>query len=469
MGNKIYKTIYLDLQQKIKKGLLKSGDLLPSTRELAKDFKCHRFTVMKVCQDLIAEGWIESTERTRYKISAKIPITTSKPPKKTEPCSNSQFILPPVKPVNLEKMKYPIEFWGGQPDLRLFPKDEFRRVLSNALKKVKPEQLNYGATIGLNSCLNEVADYLRKSRNLIDKDFIITNGSQEALHLTCQTFIKPGDKIAVERKGYVPAWRLFESLGAKLIPIAVDAEGLNTDDLEDKIKHHHVKMIYVTPLHQYPTTVTLSPRRRQTLVQLAEKHLIPVLEDDYDHEFHYIRPPPPPLSSETTMGIYICSFSKVLFPGARLGVIGCDPKIVENISIQKFITSRQTDCLSQIGLSAWIRDGGFERHLRRMRRIYQTRFDFMQNQLSEIQRYSKIEWQKPTGGMSIWLNTFKDTKIISDHAKKDGVLFQHEAELDFLQKKGTHLRIGFAGVNEKEIETGFKTLKKILKKANIHS
>lgn len=458
----VYQKVYSDTVAKIKNGLLKSGDLLPSTRELAKTYRCHRLSVMKVCQDLIAEGWIESSERSRYRISSKIPIISSQTVRKTIATKDLSQKAKPLPSFDLERTRYRIEFWGGQPDLRLFPTDEFRRILSTALKKAKPDQLNYGLTIGLNSCLKEVSDYLRKSRSLLEKEFIMTNGSQEALLLIAQAFIKPGDKIAIERKGYPPAWRLFESLGAKLIPIEVDSEGINTDDLHEKIKKHDIKMIYVTPLHQYPTTVTLSPRRRQSLIQIAERNLIPILEDDYDHEFHYIGPPPSPLSSETSMGIYVCSFSKVLFPGARLGAIGCHPNIINQLSYQKYIISRQTDCLSQLGLSAWIRDGGFERHLRKMRRVYENRYNFMQDRLQELQSESKIEWQIPTGGMSIWVNLKKDSKKIADLAKKQSIFFQHESDMDYLKSTGTHLRIGFAGVNEKEITEGLGILKKII-------
>lgn len=462
MSKTIYKTVYTNTIAKIKEGLLRTGDALPSTREMAKNYKCHRLTVMNVFQDLIAEGWIETSERSRYRVSAKIPITASEDPVKTKSGKDLSKKAKKVPPIDLEKNRYALEFWGGQPDLRLFPTDEFRRVLSQALKRTKPDQLNYGMTIGLHSCLKEVSDYLRKSRNLLNKEFIITNGSQEAILLIAQTFIKPGDKIAIERKGYPPAWKLFESLGAELISIEVDEEGLNTEDLDEKLMLHKIKLIYVTPLHQYPTTITMSPRRRQRLIELAEKHLIPILEDDYDHEFHYAGPPPPPLSTETQMGLYVCSFSKVLFPGARLGVIACDANILQNLSYQKFIISRQTDCLAQIGLSAWIRDGGFERHLRKMCRTYENRFRHMQEKLLSMQPETGIEWNTPTGGMSIWVNLNRDSKQIADLAKKKGVLFQHESSMDAQNAKGTHLRIGFAGVNEKEISQGLGVLQSLL-------
>ena len=206
----------------------------------------------------------------------------------------------------------------------------------------------------------------------------------------------------------------------------------------------------------------MSPRRRQSLIQICEQNAIPILEDDYDHEFHYIGPPPPPLSTETKMGIYVCSFSKVLFPGARLGVIACDNQTIKNLSYQKYLISRQTDCLAQIGLGAWIKEGGFEKHLRKMRRIYESRYYFMEDQLQKLKSSCEISWISPTGGMSIWVNLHKDSKKISDLAKKKSVFFQNENDMDYLDSRGTYLRIGFASVNEIEIVEGIEVLKSLI-------
>lgn len=451
--------IYDHFVNHIKDGVLQSGETLPSTRELAKLFKCHRFTAMTAIQTLVAEGWVESTEKSRYRVSVKVPVTSSKSALKNSQ-KPAQFNIARAKPDSFtERERFRLEFWGGQPDLRLFPKDEFRKILSSTLEKAKPDLLNYGHMDGLDIAKKEISGYLRRTRNLLDKEFMITNGSQEALHLIAQVLIEPGDAIAVEAKGYPPAWRLFESLGAKIIPIDVDGEGLDTDQLEKQIALKKIKMIYTTPLHQYPTTVSLSPRRRQALIQLCEKYQIPILEDDYDYEFHYAGPPPAPLSQETSYGIYICSFSKVLFPGARLGVIACDEQLKEHLVFQKYLVSRQTDCLSQLALAAWLKDGGFEKHLRRMRRTYEKRFLHLQNHLLNLQNKFDLTFHSPTGGMSIWTNFNQDSTAIAAKAKKQDVFFQDELSMDYRKKTGTHLRIGFAGVTENEIDQGMDVLK----------
>lgn len=456
--------LYQDFIEKIKTRVFKAGEMLPSTRDLAKLHRCHRFTIMDVCQDLAAEGWLISTGKKRYVISDKIPITFSQQSDRAlKRKKMTVTVTNPGGDIGAEKAKHRLEFWGGQPDLKLFPKDEFRRTLSAALKRSPPGQLEYGLIAGLPSALAEFKEYMRKTRQITDRDLIVTNGSQEALYIAAKVFVKPGDKIAVERKGYPPAWKIFESLGAELIPIEVDEEGIDTASLEKIASKHKIKLIYVTPLHHYPTTVSLSPRRRQALIQLSEKNGIPILEDDYDYEFHYTLVPPPPLVTETPNAIYICSFSKVLFPGIRIGLICCDQELSDHLSYQKYLISRQTDSLSQIAVSAWMRDGGFEKHLRRMRSIYESRYNFMLQELEKIKKNKNISWREPNGGMSIWVNLNQNSRQVAENAAAKGIMFQYEQQMDYLQKAGSHLRIGFAGVNEGQIKEGLGALAQLIK------
>jgi GntR family transcriptional regulator/MocR family aminotransferase len=456
--------IYSSILSQIKSGVLLTGEILPSTRELAKRHHCHRFTVMKAFQDLGAEGWVEVTEKSRYRVSKKIPMIGSIRSDAAKVTHDLSKVIPPSPKFDLERERFQIEFWGGQPDLRLFPKAEFQRTLSSALRRSKADLLNYGMTDGLPQCLKVTAKYFRRSRNLLDKEFVMTNGSQEALLLCCQTFAKAGDFVIVEKKGYPPAWRLFESLGLKIIPIDVDGEGLDTNQLETVLLKRKVKFIYVTPLHQYPTTVSLSPRRRQHLLKLSDDYSIPILEDDYDHEFHYTAQPPPPISCDTDLGVYISSFSKILFPGIRLGAIGCHREIKEHICYHKYLVSRQTDSLSQIAFAAWVADGGFERHLGRMRRTYEKRYEFMLKELQKLAERTNINWVNPNGGMSIWVNLNRDSETIAKQAREKSVLFQFEKTMDYKGDKGSHLRIGFAGVDENQITEGLAVLGKLLTK-----
>ncbi len=462
MKNKKYLKVYEYYLEKIQDHSLRSGDTIPSTRELSKRFQCHRFTIMNALQMLKAEGWLVSDQRKSYKVSEKIPIFASVGEAKKDAKELKINSKPLGESFELERAKFKIAFWGGQPDIALFPKDELRKTLGYAFKKAKDEDLSYGNVTGLDIFKKQVAEYLRRARNITGKEMIVTNGSQEAIYVIAKIFLQPGDRVIVERKGYPAAWRIFESLGVAIIPVDVDQEGLKTEGLESLIKKHSIKMIYLTPLHQYPTTVTLSPKRRSEVIKQAEKWGIPILEDDYDHEFHYTSPPPVPMVTQSNHVIYVNSFSKIFVPGARLGVILCAPNLLKPLAQQKYIVSHQTDSFTQITLSQWMKEGGFERHLRRMSRIYYKRYLLMIDLLEKIKSKHEVEFEKPNGGMSIWVNFFQDSQKISERCQKQGVFFQFEKSMDYLESAGTHLRIGFAGVNESQMEKGFAVLKDCL-------
>lgn len=456
---RIHDTFLAALQQ----GVLKPGERLPSTRDLAKTYRCHRLTVMNALQTLVAEGWLDSREKAHYFVSEKTPITASLKEKARKTQKPEFRITRPALSLVEEKKRHRVEFWGGQPDLRLFPKEEFRKILSEAMKHTKPEQLNYGRIEGLDVFRKQLDEYFRRSRGITDRQYLVTNGSQEGIFLIAQAFLKPGDSVAVEGKGYPPVWRILESLGVRLIPISVDEEGMNTEELEKAVRQMKVRLIYTTPLHQYPTTVTLSPRRRQELIQIAEKYKVPILEDDYDHEFHFLSPPPAPLATQTPYAIYIASFSKIMFPGARLGVVACHDDLLPVLASQKLILSRQTDSLNQLALTHWMKEGGFERHLRRITRTYEKRFLTMNEELIRLAQNHDIQWQQPSGGMSYWVNLNTNSRKVAEEAARNDMFFQNEKAVDFHGRDGTHLRIGFACVNESEIKQGFTLLNKVLR------
>lgn len=463
-GKPKYARIYQTFLSAIQQGVLKPGEVIPSTRELAKTYACHRLTVMNALQALVAEGWLEAQEKSHYFVSEKTPITGSVREKKASQKTPKFATRKTSFSLAERRAKFKIAFWGGHPDLHLFPKDEFRLMMSEALRRAKPDQLNYGSIEGLDVFRTQVAEYFRRTRSIVDRSYIITNGSQEGIYLIAQALLQPGDEVAMEAKGYPPVWSLFENLGFKIVPIPVDEEGLNTEVLAKEMASKKIKMIYVTPLHQYPTTVTMSPRRRQHLLQLAEKYQTPVLEDDYDHEFHYLSPPPAPLATQSPYAIYIASFSKNLFPGARLGVIACHETLYDALAEQKFLVSRQTDTLSQLALALWMKDGGFERHLRRMTRIYEKRFMLMQEELEKLKTHHDISYRVPNGGMSFWVNLNASSRQVAAEAARREIFFQEESSVDYHKKDGTHFRIGFAGVNENEIRTGLNILGQILKR-----
>ena len=277
---------------------------------------------MAALSELVAEGWIIARERKGYQICETLPDTffqvkVSSPktlegqtfPWRLNPTLEDHYSLDHAPAV-----KYP--FKSGSPDLRTFPYSELKTIYSDVLRHPKGSFFEYGDPSGHPALLKQLTEYLRRTRNLVGKTLITTHGSQEGIFLVAHLLLRPQDRVAVESLGYRPAWNAFRSTGAELVPIATEADGMNIEALERVLEQKKIHLIYTTPLHQYPTTHTLSIPKRLKLYELAARYKVPILEDDYDHEFHYDCQPLPPLASDDPhhLVLYISTFSKVLFP-----------------------------------------------------------------------------------------------------------------------------------------------------------
>lgn len=459
------------LRLSIRQGKIKPSERLPSSRDLAEQLSMHRQTVMRALSELESEGWIQSFEKRFYMVNETLPDTylTPKAEKNVQAEKTSQgqavrFARPIELTIPPVAFDYKYSFPSGFPDLRLFPMKDFKSHLYDALK-VK-NILTYGDPLGHPLLVEEIESYLRRVRSISARKIVVTNGSQEAIFLLAQALIRPGDKVAVEALGYPPARAAMEFSGSELVGIDVDEEGLCVDDLEEKLKHHKIRMIYVTPLHQYPTTVTLSASRRLKLYELALKHGMYIIEDDYDHEFHFVGQPVAPLASFDPAGIvlYVSTFSKVLFPSARVGFMSVPEKIAEEVSRLKRISSRQNENILQVSIALWMKSGGFEKHLRKMRRIYAERCEQFIADLEEHRKGIDIEWTKPDGGMALWLNLGVNSTRLAQNLKGHSIMLLPESHYRLDQKAGTHARMGFTGFTPKENQLALNKLFAQLKK-----
>lgn len=460
----MFKRIAEAIRNSIRSGNLQPGDTLPSTRELATRFKVHRHTVMNAVGELIAEGWIETHTRMKYRITSTLPSTFLKAKASlhamplVEPYV-AEIQRPIVHPARVAPDKIKHQFPSGMPDLRLFPSQELKSYLYDALGTSK--NLSYGDPCGHPRLIEQIQIYLRHVRNITGREIVITNGSQEAIFMLAQLLIAPGETVAVEALGYPPAMAALKFAGARLVPIPVDVEGIDVNYLERTLKTKKIRMIYLTPLHQYPTTVTLSASRRLKLYELACKHGILILEDDYDHEFHYDSQPVAPLASfdPAQLVLYVSTFSKVLYPSARIGFMAIPQYMAEHVSRLKRISSRQNENLLQDAVGRWMQSGGFERHLRRMRRVYEQRRNGLVANLTDLKRHSpNLEWNSPEGGMALWLNVGRDTNQLAQAAATRGVYVTPESWYRVDQKPGDHLRLGFSGQSLEENAKALKAL-----------
>lgn len=461
----------------IRQGQLAAGDKLPSVKLISEDLGLNRHTVMKSFAELVAEGWIESIQRVGYKVVSNLPIEKSKSQALCNVADSSSHIdfrfvrlgsALPTHPAN----DFEYNFSGGQPDLGLFPFDEFKRCMSEVLSRPNAAQLSYGQSAGTPELITQVKTYLRKSRGITERDVVITNGSQEALFIVAQLLLQTGDKVAVEELGYPPALSAFSSTGAELVGVRQDAKGMCSDDLEVQILKGNIRLIYLTPLHQYPTMVTLTVSRRMAIYQLAAQHKIPIVEDDYDHEFHYRCQPLAPMATEdpAQLIIYLSTFSKIMFPGARIGIMAVSKAMAKAVTEYRLLICHKSNVLMQAALAKWMENGGFERHLRRTTRVNLQRRD---HAVSVMKKYDCFEFDIPDGGMALWIklkhaakhgaDVYQYTPSAERLAKKCqqmGIYIQHGKQYQLNKKydRDCFIRIGFAGMSANKFADGIKLL-----------
>jgi GntR family transcriptional regulator/MocR family aminotransferase len=286
-------------------------------------------------------------------------------------------------------------------------------------------------------------------------DVLVTRGSQMALDLVARTLLAPGDVVAVEALGYPPAWAALSSTGARLVAVPVDAEGIDVGALERLVRRRRVRAVYVAPHHQYPTTVTLTAARRLALYELARRERFAIIEDDYDHEFHYEWRPVLPMASADPHGlvVYVGTLSKILAPGLRLGYLVAPRRVLEQATLHRLHVDRQGDHALEHAIAELCEDGELGRHTRRMRRVYQQRRDVLIAALGQ-KLGEALAFSTPSGGMALWAEVAGgiDVDAWALRARQRGLIVHPGRHFAFDEKSRPALRLGFAALDEREIE-----------------
>jgi GntR family transcriptional regulator/MocR family aminotransferase len=452
----------------IRRGVLQPGERLPGSRALAEALGVHRNTAQAAYADLEAQGWVQSAPSRGTFVSGQIPASAG---------ASAQAA---ARPGRAAAPGYALSSWpreeaeaalpagalhlrGGLPDLRELPLAEIGRALRRAALARRGEALKYAEPQGYGPLRRALAALLRERRALLcrPEEVLVTRGAQMALALAARALIQPGQVVAVEAYGYAPAWAALRAAGAQVEPLPVDEGGLVIEALERLLARTPVRALYVTPHHQYPTTVTLQAGRRLRLLALARAHGFAILEDDYDNEFHYDGAPVLPLASADAGGavIYVGSLSKVLAPGLRLGYAVAPWPVIEAMTQARVLWDRQGDLIGERALTELIEEGTLDRHIRRMRRLYQDRRDALVEALrAELGEVLRCE--APPGGLSLWAQApGVDTDAWAQRALARGVAVRPESRCHFGRQPGPHLRLGFAALRPEELREAVARLK----------
>lgn len=452
----------------IRTGRLQPGDALPGSRVLAMELSINRKTVVLAYDELQAQGWIEQQPRRGAFISARLPAFSSLA---SEPATPAEL---PLQSVSLVLTNYlssirkvdacELAFSDGIPDTRLIPYDILARAYRHAMVTlVRRNQLGYGDPAGTQELRTAIANMLRMERglNVRPEQVCVVRGSQMGIYLAARLLAGPGSCVVFESLSYPPAREAFRSCGATVLSVAQDEYGLLPDALEELCRTHSVRVVYVTPHHQFPTTVMLPADRRMRLLALAEQYGFAIVEDDYDHEFHYLHSPVPPLASMDDNGqvLHIGSLSKVLAPGLRLGYLVAAERVIERCAAEILLIDRQGNQLTELAVGELMTSGELHRHIRRALKVYQARRDFVATCLTG-RLAGQGRFELPAGGIALWLRFESHVdmpRLVTDCAKQglhitDGQVFSQETE------PVRAIRLGFGHLTEKELEIGVKCL-----------
>jgi GntR family transcriptional regulator/MocR family aminotransferase len=464
---KLLNTLIADINT----GRLAPGTMLPGSRSLAQQLKVNRKTVQQVYEELESQGWLVTKPRSGTYISQALPeqgladkhqqIVDSSP--KTKPPSVLMASLYQEALSTYTETTIPND---GIPDTRLIPYELLARAYRRACVNLsRHTNLGYGDPRGIIELRNAIQSMLSNDRFMkVSSDQIcIVRGSQMGIYLASRVLDSSKGAIVMEEYSYSPARAAFESNGFKILKCRLDQQGLDMNHLRELLAENDVIGIYLTPHHQYPTTVCLPMERRLALLELSKQHQFAVIEDDYDHEFHYEANPIPPLASlpNSDNVIHIGSMSKVFAPGLRLGYMAADTKFIERAAQEIVLIDRQGNSITEHALSDLMTSGEVRRHIRKTRKLYQARRDFAASEFNRIFG-DRVSFKLPTGGMAIWVNCSKllKGKALKTLQNNDSTLSSFYTDENV---EPTHIRFGFGAITEKEITQSIETLSRVLK------
>ena len=290
-----------------------------------------------------------------------------------------------------------------------------------------------------------------------------------ALDLVARALVRPGDAVAVEALGNRTAWTAFRLAGAELLPVPVDEAGLDVAALAQLAKRRRIRAVYTTPHHQFPTTVVMPATRRMQLLQLARELRMAVIEDDYDHDFHYEGRPVLPLAARDEAGVvvYVGTLSKVLAPGLRIGYLIAPQPLLDRVGPLRQVADIQGDLAHECAVAELFEDGDLMRHVGRMRRVYRVRRDALMEALRK--RLSGVlDFQAPAGGMALWARVAPDLDLEgwASRALGNGVAFVGGRLYDFDGSALQAVRLGFSPLDEQELFEAVKRMAAALPKVH---
>ena len=481
--------LYIQLRDQLRSlvnaGDLRPGDRIPASRELALILGVHRTTVANAYAELESEGLIQGHVGRGTFIRNNgngLKITPPPPPALNGNSDGIRWELLYAGERNEEILTRlmasapanALSFLMARPAEEFFPVEELQACVQTALRREGQEILNVGASDGYAPLKEALLDFLRHDGFTVkDDSLLITDGCQQALDLIAKAFVRSGDTVVLENPTYPGACAVFNGAHARClgVPVRTHPEpgsplGIDVDALESTLAANRVKLIVLTPDFHNPTGTSMPVASRRCVLELAARYQVPIVEDHIYARLHARDERPPSLKhlDRANLVIHIDSFAKIAFPGLRVGWIIAPPGAIERLRLVKQMTDLHTGQLAQAAMAEFIKRGMFQKHIARMRKIYADRLNVLDDSLRKFMPEG-VRWTRPEGGMCLWLELPPgfDASELMMHARERGVLFAPGRYFYVQSPLPNTLRLGFANLNEKQIQRGVATLSELLR------
>lgn len=472
----LHRQLYNELRAAILGGRLPTGCRLPASRELAQVTGLSRNTVLSAYDQLIAEGYIDSRAGSGTYVSSSLPdqVLTG-PTMEPVPAADRGARRLSAKGERLREFPFrkwppsqtgPMLFRAGLPALDHFPMDIWRRLTDKRMRLASVKTLAYDDPQGYRPLREAISAHLAAARGArcSPDQIIIVSGSQQGIAIVNEVLVDEGDQVLFEDPGYFAARSVFESSGARIVPVPVDEDGFDVAAAVQLAPN--ARLVYITPSHQNPLCVTMSLPRRRALLQWAETNGSWILEDDNASECRYRGRPLAALQGIDPHGrvLYAGTFSKVMFSSLRLGYLVAPPDLLPAMIRARELMDRQSSGITQAVMADFMTEGHFSRHLRRMRTLYGARLEALHKAVRE-HAADLFEIPELEGGVNrvAWLPpTMSDTEAV-DLLRPEGFACLPVSEFRMHSGGRGGLVLGFAGMSEELITSSIQKMATMLR------
>lgn len=470
--------VYIQVKDYMKRLMLKGGlqakQKLPSTRELSTLMKVSRSTVLLAYAELEEEGLIYAVKGKGNYVSPSIGTPETETPP-WEPDWSDRVSDYAVQAEQLDLMKHgsgaergEISFTSIAPDEKLFDLHNVKRAFLDRMSLEGEVLLNYGYAKGYRPLMQYLLRYMEnKGVDLEDKDILITNGFTEGFDLVLSALRKRSGRALCENPTHHTAIKNLRLHQFELTGVDMESDGLNLKQLENKLASDAYDLAYLVPSYHNPTGIVTSPAKRAEIIRLMNQYKVPVIEDGFNEELRYSGSHVSPLITSVGKGsglIYLGSFSKVLFPGLRVGWIIADQALIDFLESMKRARSIHTSTLDQSLLYQYLSNGYFEKYLKRARTEYKRKYELVVRCLKQHLPMCRISGE---GGLHLFVQFPEpfSTRELLEACKARGVTFMPGDTFYLEESQGQNtMRLGFSRVSDENIRKGIRIIGEIAAK-----